>query len=127
MEPDQQLPEPNEFKLGPISQFAIKTVIVGMVGALSVWFVLSEIDDLVDKRVREIKATIESGKSIGGREFWTRFEEELERQADQKNDLSPDKKEKLLAQIRTLSDRWRPLVVEALSVLDASKPAKPSK
>jgi hypothetical protein len=126
MEPDQQPSAANEFKLGPISQFAIKTVIVGVVGALSIWFVLSEIDDLVDKRVREIKETIESGKSIGGREFWTRFEEELERQADPKSELSQEKRAKLLAQIKTLSDRWRPFVVEALSVLDASKPAKPS-
>jgi hypothetical protein len=50
----------------------------------------------------------------------------LENQADPQSDLSPEKKQKLLAQIRTLSDRWRPFIQEALSDFssDIKEPAK---
>jgi len=72
------------------------------------------------------KATIETASKIGGRAFWTRLEDEIERQADPRLELSPEKKQKLLAQIRTISDRWRPFILELVSTADANQPAKRS-
>jgi hypothetical protein len=57
----------------------------------------------------------------GGSNFWAKIEADLEKLADPKNELPPEKRKKLLTQIKTLADRWRPFVVEALSVVDAGR------
>jgi hypothetical protein len=50
--------------------------------------------------------------SVGGARFWTNLEKQLANAADPKNDLPAAKKEAILAQIRTLADRYRPFVRE---------------
>ncbi len=108
--------------ISPIRQFAIKTGIVACACVIAFIIVLSYLDDLVQDRVDQIRGAIHSqirgvtGPSgrIGGREFWAKIEKALDEQADPKNDLSPEKRQKLLAQIRTISDRWRPFIAEAL-------------
>jgi hypothetical protein len=56
--------------------------------------------------------------SIGGPQFWTKLEKELDKLADPRMDLPAEKKAKILSQIRTISDRWRPFLLEAASAID---------
>jgi hypothetical protein len=106
------------FRFGPIIQFAIKTLIVAGVSLWSISYVLTQIEESIDSRVNQIKATLGSAT---GREFWTRIEKELDRLADPQNDLTPEKKQRILLQIRTVVNNWRPLVLEAVSIADANK------
>jgi hypothetical protein len=111
---------------GTIGEFAVKTVIVALavIAAFAVTFFI--IDHMAEVRIAQLRATIEASSKIGGRQFWTKLEQELERQADPALDLSPEKKRKILAQIKTLSDRWRPFILEAASAVscDVKEPAK---
>ena len=68
---------------------------------------------------------LDTGALRGGTQFWARIEQDLERQADPRNDLPEARKEKLLADLRVVVARWRPFVAEAskLFVIDgAPKP-----
>jgi len=55
MEPGKEPSDAIAIQLGSIGQFAIKTVIVAVVAASTFLFVLSEIDDVVDQRIGQIK------------------------------------------------------------------------
>ena len=104
---------------GNIGQFAIKAVIVSITIILTLWAALAIMDNFVEAR-------LEASGKIGGRQFWAKIERELEKQADPKSDLSPEKKQKLLAQIRTVADRWHPFIREVMSAAsqDEKNPAK---
>jgi hypothetical protein len=49
---------------------------------------------------------------IGGSQFWAKIESELERAASSDKDLTPEKQEKLLANIRSIVARVRPFASE---------------
>ena len=127
METTQEVPpRPAESGLGPISQFAIKTMIVSLAIVVSGWFVLDFLDDFATRRMEQLERTVRSATAIGGRQFWTRLEQELDKLADPETDISSERKQKILSQIKVISDRWRPFVLEAASTIagDSNKPAK---
>ena len=113
MESEKQPPERVNSTDRPIRQFAIKIGIVIM----AIIVVVSYLDNIIAERIVQIQTTIGSATKIGGREFWARLERELENQADPRSDLSPEKKQKIIAQIRIISDRWRPFVSEVRSAV----------
>jgi len=130
MNPDNKPPVQRERTIGPIRLFAIKTAIAAVAAMLFVEYEVTKLNTMVDARFGQIDrlfAQIDrlSEVSIGGRQFWHKVENELERQASPAAELSPEKKQKILAEIRTLSDRWRPFVKEALVAIagDAEKSA----
>jgi len=114
-------------RLGPIGQFAVKTVIVAGAIVVSTWIMLDVLDDFADRRMQQFERTLRSATSLGGRQFWTKLENQLEQLADPKADLPPDKKQKMLAQIKVISDRWRPFLMEAAAAVEGEtkQPAKP--
>ena len=101
----------------PIQQFATKTIIVAAVVVASIWItgeiVIGQVEDAIDRRIAAVT-------KVGGREFWRRLETALEKAADPKNDLSPEKKQKLISEIRILSDRWQPFFAAAFGAPDSS-------
>jgi hypothetical protein len=103
---------------GSILSFSIKTAILlaflAVAGILAAEFVSAKVETVVDK-VRTTVAGVQAPR-IGGREFWTKLESNLERAADPASDLSEEKRQKLLSQIRVLVDRWRPFVSELAAV-----------
>jgi len=115
-----------ELRLGPIGQFAIKTAIVAAAIVLSGWILLDVLDGFVNRRMQQLEVTIRSATAVGGRDFWTRLEQELDKQADPRADISPEKKRKILAQIKVISDRWRPFLSEAAASI-AGEPSPPAK
>jgi hypothetical protein len=89
--------------LGSIGQFLIKTVIVSTATVVSAWIVLDILDDFATRRIQQLERTIRSATSIGGRQFWTKLEGELDKLADPKMDIPPEKKEKILSQVIAIS------------------------
>lgn len=112
---EQSTSQAVEIRIGPLAQFAIKTVIVSAAIVVSAWILLGILDDFATKRMQQLEATVRTATSLGGRRFWTKLEDQLENLADPKADISPEKKRKILAQIKIISDRWRPFLVEAAS------------
>ena len=102
-----------ELRLRPIGQFALKTAIVAVAIVLSAWIMLDVLEGFVTRRMEQLETTIRSATVIGGRQFWTKLEEELDKIADPRTDISPEKKRKILSQIKVISDRWRPFLSEA--------------
>jgi hypothetical protein len=94
----------------PIISFLFKTVIV----AGAVIAVLAFVNSMAEKRIVQIKETF---GHVGGRAFWTKLEDQLDSLADPKSDLKPEKKQKILMQIRVISERWRPFIDEAVGSL----------
>lgn len=102
---------------GPIISFLVKTVIV----VVAIIGILSYVDSLAEQRIIQLKETF---VHVGGRSFWTKVEAQLDSLADPKSDLTLEKKQKILTQIRVISDRWRPFLNEAVGPL-AGNPSKP--
>jgi hypothetical protein len=114
--------------LAEIKQFIIKTAIISGAIILTfaglLWIADSYVQDYLGQLQSAIQTT--SQVKIGGHQFWSKIEDELDKQADPGSDMPPETKQKLLADIRVLADRWRPFVQAALSVApkDANEPAK---
>ena len=119
METSQEpTPESAESGLGPIGRFLIKTVIVCAAIIVSGWILLDLLDDFATRRMEQFQQTVRAATSLGGHRFWTKLESELDRLADPRADLSPEKKQKILSQIKVVSDRWRPFLEQAASAIE---------
>ena len=116
-----------DMRLGPIGQFAIKTVIVAGAIVVSMWIMLDVLDDFADRRMQQFERTLRSATSLGGRQFWTKLENQLDQLADPKSDIPAERKQKILSQIKVISDRWRPFLMEAAASIEGEtkQPAKP--
>lgn len=104
--------------LGPIGLFLIKTVIVSAAIVLSAWILLDVLDGFATRRMQQLEQTIRTATSLGGRQFWTKLEGELDKLADGRTDIPPEKKAKILSQIKAVSDRWRPFLQEATATIE---------
>jgi hypothetical protein len=111
---------------GNIGQFAIKTAIVAGAIIGTFWMTLSMADSYAEARIVQLRDTIETATKIGGKQFWARIEQQLELLSDPKAELSPEKKQKLLAEIHVLSIRWRPFIQEVIAFAspDVKEPPK---
>jgi hypothetical protein len=109
---------------GELRQFTFKALIViGLIGGL---FTLSGalLASRVERAVRETDAKMQQYTKVGGAQFWEKMQHDLERAADPARDLPAEQKRKLLAQIHTLVERWRPFMTEIAPLFaDFQKPA----
>ena len=83
-----------ETGLGPIGSFLLKTVIVCAAIIVSGWIMLDLLDDFATRRMEQLERSVRAATSLGGHRFWTKLENELDRMADPRTDLSPEKKQK---------------------------------
>lgn len=111
MESADKASTPTTSTFRSIEAFAFKTVIV----VAAIFLVVTYLDYVAEQR---LAALHESFTHVGGRAFWSSVEQEIAKQADPKSDLSPEEKQKLLAQIRAISNRWRPFISEALAAFE---------
>ena len=104
----------SESSAGTIKQFVIKICIAAVVISASTIFVVDWIVDTVEDSVTRAVAGMRGQlPATGGREFWANIERELDRAADPASDLPPEKKEKLLNDVKVIVARWRPFVEAA--------------
>lgn len=102
-----------------VTPFIIKTCVVAAVVTACTIFVTDWIIGSVEEsfarsfaNVQQVVSSVQE-TSIGGRKFWARVEEELDRAASPASDLPPERKQKLINNVRTIVARWRP-VIDAL-------------
>jgi uncharacterized membrane protein len=126
METTNETTSQAEMRMGPIGHFLVKTVIVFGAILVSAWIMLDLLDDFADRRMKQFEQTLRSATSLGGRQFWTKLENQLGELADPRADLPPEKKQKILSQIKVISDRWRPFLMEAAASIEGEtkQPAK---
>jgi hypothetical protein len=116
---------------GEIGIFAAKAMIAAVValGAMAIGanIVAAAIDNTLQRtidsararlaaEVPKLRAAIRDEIRIGGRGFWVRFEDELDRLA-KSDDPPPQKKQKVLSDLRVISAKWRPFLLEATAVV----------
>ncbi len=120
-EPERQGEGSVDFRLGPLSQFMIKTVIV----LVAVFIVFSYVGSYFDNFAAQLKQNISAATKIGGHDFWARISAELKKQAEPDKDLSAADKQEILADLRIIADRWRPFILEAVAAVtgEATHPA----
>ncbi len=103
-----------EIHLGSgLGLFVVKTCIVAVVIAVCVVVVANLIVETVEDSAAHTIANVHAQwmqTPIGGRQFWTKLERELDRAADPKADLPPEEKQKLLEDVRVIAARWRPFI-----------------
>ena len=127
--------------LGPIAKFAIKTLIVAGAAVMALTLVtemalsglddvlrrntettLTRVDALIRNNTQAITADIRSGAqaaaaeirlATSGSQSLARLERALEWAADPSTELTSERRAKLISNIRTVSDRWRPILLEA--------------
>jgi hypothetical protein len=96
-----------------IVPFAIKTCLLAVVISACTIFVVDSIIDSVEdataRAVVNVRAQL-MDTPIGGQQFWIKLEHELDRAADPASDLPPEKKQKLINDMRVIVARWRPFV-----------------
>lgn len=106
-----------------IGQFAIKVGIVAafFVAAVVVSGVLigSRVEQARSRVEQAIESSVNNVKSarIGGASFWSKVENELDRMASPNSDLPEAKKQKLLADLHAIADKWRPFATELQSLV----------
>jgi hypothetical protein len=111
--------------LHPLVSFAIKTAIVALAltGSLTILInvVVSDLGELIDQRI--VKLHTELG-TVGssGRAFWTNVGHALDRAADPKNEIAPERQQQLLEDIRILGERARPFILEVMTMLSPQSP-----
>jgi hypothetical protein len=107
-----------------LAQFTLKAlIIIGLIaGAFVLWAAL--VVPRIERVVEHTEAKMRQYTKVGGAQFWTKVEGELERAADPAHDMSPEKQRKLLSQIHILVERWRPFVAEVAPLFaEFQKPA----
>lgn len=119
-------------RMGPLTQFAIKTAIITIAIVVSATFlmdaVFSNLNTVLRHNIEIIRADVRAittlkGK-LGGKEFWTKIETELEKAASPRHEISPERKQKIMANLRIVADRWRP-VLDEVSAIIAGTPYPP--
>jgi hypothetical protein len=89
--------------------FIIKVcVVVGIISAAAVItssIIIARVEESTARTIASLKPD-----KIGGRQFWSGLEKQLDRAADPSSDLPPEEKEKLISDLRAISTRWRPFL-----------------
>ena len=93
-------------KAGIVVCCVVATIVIS--GAL----IASKVEGSIERTVSNVKSI-----KVGGSQFWTQIENELDRMAQPGSDLPQAKKQKLLADIHTITTRWHPFIAEIQSAL----------
>jgi len=109
---------PAKIRWHEIYQFALKSCIVLCVAVMGTLFFCYQIDQSLTSAIYRFqimvqanlnRLTVESGSA-----FWSKVSRELDRAAN--SDIPEDTKQKLLADITKIADKWRPFVIAASGI-----------
>lgn len=103
-----------------IVRFAIKSGIV----AVMILLVLAVSGAMLANKIESSARGVVGADLRGGRQFWTNLEQGIERMADPSNEMSEERKQKLLANVRVLVNRLRPFTAEIALLFSAPPPAR---
>jgi hypothetical protein len=117
------VPSASQSRRRELRQFTLKALIV--IGLIAGLFAVSGalLASRVERAVRDTDAKMQQYTNVGGARFWEKLEHELDRAADAASDLPAEQKRKLLGQIHTVVERWRPFMAEIAPLFaDFQKP-----
>jgi hypothetical protein len=107
--------------LSPLVVFAAKTLIVASVCTTSIIiaasFLTAYVGDAADR--------LGSLTKVGGAQFWNRLEADLGKAAAPDSGLSPEKQKQILEQLRLVSNKWKPFLSEAYTIITEPATAPP--
>jgi hypothetical protein len=99
---------------GTYKDFLIKACIIAIVISLSVIFVvdwtIQSVEDSISRTADNMVAALSSQIPTGGRKFWTEIEHNIDLAAAPNFDLAPEKKQRILNDVRIIVARWRPFI-----------------
>lgn len=104
--------------------FAFKTCIVVAAIIFVVSWVIDSLESSATRVVDKVHDQIEASMRLGGPKFWAKVERELDHAADNSSDLTPEKKQKLIHDIRVIVARWHPFVEAAQTEMNTPVEAK---
>lgn len=93
-------------------------IVVGLV--VSSLLIVSKIENAIENTTNQVKNI-----KVGGPQFWSKIEADIDRMARSDSDLPKAKKQKLLADIHAIAAKWRPFVVELESALTDTRSQPP--
>ena len=100
-----------------VLKVAIVVALVGIAIVVTTNLVTAKID-LIAAKVENTRlawqASLQEYTKIGGAQFWLKVENGLDQLADPKSELPEEKRQKILANIRAIRERWWPFIAEAL-------------
>jgi hypothetical protein len=97
-----------------LAQFALKVGIVVAAVAIAIVVTANLITTKIENTRLAWQATLQDYGKIGGAQFWAKVEKSLDQLADPKGEMPEEKRQKILANIRALRERWWPFIAEAL-------------
>jgi len=101
MQETQTSPKDGSRPLTQLEIFFVKLSAVTAAAIIFVVFSALSLQSLIESKIEEMPIL------KGGRVFWESFEAKIDAFANG-NDIPPDKKAKIIASIRKISDRYRP-------------------
>jgi hypothetical protein len=114
-----------------MGEFVLKLALVAVViSACTIYvadWIMGSLERSTARTIANLRAEIHkemSQQTLGGREFWTKIQNALDRAADPDNDLPAEKKQKLLNDVRVIVARWRPFIDAAQSEMQKPPHAK---
>ncbi len=112
--------------VGDLRLFALKSGIV--VGFVAIAMLLvgglvarRKVDETILRTAYAIRTNLPPNVSIGGPQFWSKVETQLERATAMVDRMSPDEQQKMLTSIRTVVSRVRPFAAELAPLLSAMR------
>jgi hypothetical protein len=99
---------------GSLGQFSLKCAIAALVGTLAVMLLLLLIGFVAESRLRHARPSAQQIALV--------VETLISRAADPDSDLSEQRKQRILADMRTIADKWRPFLNELSDILGRPVP-----
>jgi hypothetical protein len=109
-EADRNIKASGQNLSGNIVLFIIKTCIIAVVISACTVLVANLVIESVEGAAARTISMLHQGTVVGGRQFWVKLENELDRAAAPTSDLSPETKQKLINDVRVIVARWRPFI-----------------
>ena len=105
--------------------FAIKTGLVAVITVFAALWIIDSVANTIRESVVYTMAELrELQFPLGGKQFWGKIEQELDHLADTSSDLPPEKKQKLINDVRLIVARWRPFIDAVQSEIQKPPNAK---
>jgi hypothetical protein len=97
-----------------LARFALKVAIIVAAVAIAIVVTTNLIMSKIEHTRLAWQATLQDYSKIGGAQFWAKVEKGLDQLADPNSEMPEEKRQKILANIRVLRERWWPFIAEAL-------------
>jgi hypothetical protein len=104
-----------------LTLFGGKTLIVAVVFVASILVIAVHLEH----KAAEFAQQLQKGTKVGGSEFWKKVEQEIDRAGDPGQAISPEKKQKILSELRAITAEWKPFMTEAYSIVTET-PSQPA-